>query len=678
MTVCIKDYGYIYLRDHESYKSYNLIKAGKTNDLISRACTYITGEIKRGIYIAIYKVSNNILDTIDNHIKEEFEHYNKYYGAGTEFYHTNIIDEIEEFFIKYNYKYEKLSLSNINEIELYITKNITKCIKYDNNKYTPREDQIKIINKCINHFKYNNKGLLVLCCGFGKTIVSLLLMKQLNINKFLVLVPSSILVDQWIKKIKQIFLNKEVHQYKNNIDKFDILVTTYHNSKNLKNDKYIFDFIILDECHHLTSINYKNNNNANFIQALNLNTKYQLALTATCKKIKNKGNNVIDNFNTEFFGDIIDNINIKYGIENNIITDFQIQLMILNNNQIDYEINILETFNNKKLYMSAFIALNNLKLEISNNILIYANTIENAHIIYNYIDLFIINKIFLFNNDLKYLCYTSKNKNDITIIDDYKLSILISVYALGEGFDMPKLDTVLFSENMTSEIRIIQAALRPCRNYFSKNKAKIILPMICDNYIAHSDEFKKIRKTILAMINGDENYEAYMITKINILYYKKTKDSKLYNLESENISNDLIIKCLNNIILSKNDFKKLEISNNFLNHEFSFSKILLIKIENISDITNLAYSSIIKKLYMYINDADKILNNTSLTKGVLNYNKHSDKKVYYIENLNLFMRGIDSNTAVKEILCITKNLNINIELQIELSNKYNNKVIYYP
>ena len=42
MSIYIKDYGYIYLRDHDSYKQYELIKAGKTNDLISRACTYAT------------------------------------------------------------------------------------------------------------------------------------------------------------------------------------------------------------------------------------------------------------------------------------------------------------------------------------------------------------------------------------------------------------------------------------------------------------------------------------------------------------------------------------------------------------------------------------------------------------------------------------------------------------
>ena len=75
---------------------------------------------------------------------------------------------------------------------------------------------------------------------------------------------------------------------------------------------------------------------------------------------------------------------------------------------------------------------------------------------------------------------------------------------------------------------------------------------------------------------------------------------------------------------------------------------------------------------------EKILKNTSLTKGVLNYNKHPDNKVYYIESLNLFIRGIDSNTAVKEIICITKNLNIEIELQIQLSEKqYNSKIISY-
>ena len=42
------------------------------------------------------------------------------------------------------------------------------------------------------------------------------------------------------------------------------------------------------------------------------------------------------------------------------------------------------------------------------------------------------------------------------------------VYIFGEGFDLPKLNGVVFAEQMTSEIRIVQSALRP--NRMDKNQ----------------------------------------------------------------------------------------------------------------------------------------------------------------------------------------------------------------
>lgn len=681
------EFGYIYLRSHISYAKSNIIKVGMTADLVNRDCVYATGEEYRGKYEYIYKLKYEILKIVDNHIKKYFKHLNHYKGGSTELFKTDIINELEEFFNLYSYDYAKFSVEDIEklykEIEDKIKQDINKDDKLarsldgDYCNIEPREDQTEIINKAVEYFKYNNKGILALCCGFGKTILSLLLLKKLNVDKILILVPSVILIDQWIEKINKIFINKKVDKFNKNIKDFDIIVTIYHNSKKLRDRNFKFDFVVLDECHHLTSINGINDTNSNFLHSLKLNTKYQLSLTATCKKLK-KCNNAIDNYNIEFFGNIIDNKSIKYGIENNIITDFNIQLMILDKENIEYNKNILCAFNNKKLYIAAFIALNNLKLGLSKHILIYANSIENTNILINYINLFIFNKIFTFGNDFKFMSYTSKNKNNINCMEDYKLTILISVYSLGEGFDLPRLDTVIFSENMISEIRIIQSALRPCRKYVSKNKALIILPMLCDNYVAHSDEFKKIRKTIVSMINGDELYESYMIKKIKLSYYKKLKNNITYYLDGDRLNIEDELKFINNIILSKNDFKKLEKSNNFLSHEFAFSQTVLIKIKNIKNIENLKYSNIIKTIYLNINNAGIILKNTSLTKGVLNYNRHADPKVYYIESLNLFIRGIDSNTAVKEIICITKNLNIDIELHIKLSEKYNNKIITYP
>ena len=87
--------------------------------------------------------------------------------------------------------------------------------------------------------------------------------------------------------------------------------------------------------------------------------------------------------------------------------------------------------------------------------------------------------------DLYYEEYHSniKSKDQKVIIENFKKAkygIIACVYCLGEGWDFVLLDSVVFAENMTSNIRIIQSALRPIRkNPKNPDKiAKIILPIL--------------------------------------------------------------------------------------------------------------------------------------------------------------------------------------------------------
>jgi ERCC4-related helicase len=62
-----------------------------------------------------------------------------------------------------------------------------------------------------------------------------------------------------------------------------------------------------------------------------------------------------------------------------------------------------------------------------------------------------------------------KSKDQKEIINNFekaKFGIITCVYFLGEGYDNHNIDTVVFAENMTSNIRIVQFALRASR----KNK----------------------------------------------------------------------------------------------------------------------------------------------------------------------------------------------------------------
>ena len=107
---------------------------------------------------------------------------------------------------------------------------------------------------------------------------------------------------------------------------------------------------------------------------------------------------------------------------------------------------------------------------------------------------------YIFKLDIPFIQHTNNDDCDINIIKnqfdkDVDKGILITVYKLGEGINIPSLDTVIFSDNMESYIRIIQAALRG--NRIDKNNpdkiAQIIIPMIYEddpNFKYEDGDFK--------------------------------------------------------------------------------------------------------------------------------------------------------------------------------------------
>jgi predicted helicase len=105
-----------------------------------------------------------------------------------------------------------------------------------------------------------------------------------------------------------------------------------------------------------------------------------------------------------------------------------------------------------------------------------------------------------------------KSKDQVDILDNFenaKYGIITCVYCLGEGYDLPLLDGVVFSETMTSNIRIVQSALRASRkNKEEPNKiTKIILPILNKNdWLDNNDnnDLKKVREVIYQMGVEDE------------------------------------------------------------------------------------------------------------------------------------------------------------------------------
>ena len=540
--------GYIYVRNHPSYDVDDACKMGKTYNIPKRDSQYATGEIKRGYFEAVFEVPIEKMGIVERSLQYEYRELNVKHDAGTEFYNKKIITLIEPYLITLGIKYKKLSKQEIsdlvrcNRVRKTIQKiNIQSLIHILKSKrtnkqivsYIPRTDQTIIIGKSVIHFQQYDKGMLVLMCGVGKTLISLWITQELNSNTILIGVPNKLLLKQWEEVICVLFQSvpylivsggveiETIMRFLEHNQPKCIVITTYSSAHKVytatQDTRFVFGMKILDEVHHLTSSNMRlEHTTKKYIQMLNIPSVKQLSLTATLKQLESMCDGiVVSNDNVDYFGEIIDRKCLLWAIDENIICDYVIQTIITNEEQLEQQLtrfNIIEE-NDKRLFLSAFASLKSIFDGHSHHLLIYSNNKDNSLKLIQYIKMLLDDNYF-YIPDLYYSNYHSemKSKDQKEIINNFekaKFGIITCVYCLGEGWDFPLLDGVVFAENMTSKIRIVQSALRASRkNQKDTNKkTKIILPILNrEDWLENNEnpDLKKVREVIYQIGLEDE------------------------------------------------------------------------------------------------------------------------------------------------------------------------------
>ena len=242
---------------------------------------------------------------------------------------------------------------------------------------------------------------------------------------------------------------------------------------------------------------------------LKIKSKKQLSLTATLKILENKENQrnediTVSNDSLDHFGEIIDKKCLQWAINENIICDYVIQTIITNEEQLKDQLlrfRIIDE-NDQRLFLSAYSSLKSIFDRHSHHLLIYSNNKDNSLKLTKYIKMLLDAKYFDIP-DLYYSSYysgiTPKDQKEIlNNFEKAEFGIITCVYCLGEGWDFPLLDGVVFAENMTSNIRIVQSALRASRKNKNETdkKTKIILPILNrDNWLENDEnpDLKKVR-----------------------------------------------------------------------------------------------------------------------------------------------------------------------------------------
>lgn len=579
--------GYIYIRVREHYDNqFNVCKLGKTNNIPERDSQYATGEVFRGRFELVIEMRIENTKKVEQSLQNEFRHLQFLRDGGIEFYDKKIIDLVEPHIRTLNIYYRKLSKLEID--------NLVRCNRQKTPTQTPqtplgqqdyshepivcessvvhnkpnillkslpkiREYQNIIVEKSIAHFQQHDKGLLVLICGAGKTLISLWVAQKLQSNRILIGVPNLLLLKQWEDVIHALFQNvpclivscgvriETITEFLDKNKTKCIVLTTYSSAHKVHNaaQQFKFDMKILDEAHHLTTKNMKSSRVAKtYVQMLHISANKQLALTATLKQLDSAGAEddcVVANDNIEYFGEIIEKKNLLWAINEKIVCDYIIQTIITDEEKVEQHFKKfnIEEEHDKRLFLSAYAALKSIFTEHSHHLLIYTNNKINSSKLIACIGALLSYKYFAIP-ELYYSNYhgdmaAKLQKKILHNFEKAKMGIITCVYCLGEGWDFPILDGVIFAENMTSNIRIVQSALRASR----KNKdepakqTKIILPVLNkDDWLDDTEntDLKKVREIIYQMGLEDasinQKITVFKMDIKNVVTNERTGDCK--------------------------------------------------------------------------------------------------------------------------------------------------------
>ena len=502
-------------------------------------------------------------------------------------------NEIAKALEEYKAVYEKEKKEKIDRIEKL--KKIIQEKKEEKRKPEMRDYQIT--ENILDWFNINNKGILNWCCGLGKTLSSLNISTK-YLKKYLLIGLNNIsLISQWIDEVKKfydipilcicstqlkdIITTTNISKIRRWFNKNPIgaIITTYRSSNKLKELYIEYDFAILDECHHLCNSDYCINsegeqelveqNKCRNTDILSLNIKKQIGLTATMKKFDSENKQTrIDNFDENKFGKVIDEKSILWGINKGYICDYSLSMLKVDYDVIEEMINKNEGIGIHKddyyLYLSAYISLISILNYGSKKILIFTNRICDIEKVYYFINMLIPTlSISIGIDDIFKIDKNTENTRDIIgNFESRNIAIMINVFKIGEGVDIPCLDSVLFADNMLSSIRIIQSALRCCRKDPNnpEKQAKIIIPMIYEEDENYCEEdngikiktFPLIKRIVEEISYSDKNIISKVkVDELNGETELKPKEPQRVNEDIPEIDNEIKMRIIKRCNIGK-------------------------------------------------------------------------------------------------------------------------------
>jgi predicted helicase len=420
-------------------------------------------------------------------------------------------------------------------------------------KYLPRPHQKDAINAVLKETKRNDKGSIVMPTGSGKTLTSLWITESFKANTVLFLAPSLQLIrqtkDAWIDQCKEDFLwlaccsatdiedrdtAKEmsggmVTTDPSEIDGFmrfttgkKVFFSTYQSLPSVINSGIEFDIIIADEAHRTAGVSKNNLGLFNLVHSKDLKSKFRLFQTATPKVFKDDLLDIVesesdvfsfDMNNESLYGRIVYEMTLGEAIEKKMLCDFRILAIGVNDDEVAEHLN-------NRTYVAKGISADEAAAAIA--IQEVFKKVDCTHMISFHSRLKLaemtsdeLKKADIFSEAVKGTMSTNNREKAFERFKKKSRAVLTNAFALQEGIDIKKVDSIFFSSPKTSTISIIQAIGRALRlDPNNPNKiATIVVPVYTvgdPNEQVNDSAFKGLYQLISTVSEVDHRVRAYV------------------------------------------------------------------------------------------------------------------------------------------------------------------------
>jgi len=323
------------------------------------------------------------------------------------------------------------------------------------------------------------RGFIELPTGTGKTLIIAGILKNLDIEKAVIITPSISLAEQ-IKRDLSYMLNEEIGIMNSSAKvKKNITVTTYATFKKRPTEFMNVDVLIMDEVHHLTGIK-------TFEAVWRNPARYKFGLSATA---------TIDKINMKYIYAILGNCIYKKSIGE--LTEYlpEPSVLFFKMKYEDGRFDNLQDITPFQRYRLEIIRnpvrnrliarLGGILVDAGLNTLILCSKREHAYYIHMYLrQLEGIDVPIIWSN------VSANLRNDIVQnFEKYKIAIATTIF--DEGINIPSLNVIINATGEASSIKTIQRAGRGFRK--TENKSNLLIIDFIDSFSRHAEYKSKLR-----------------------------------------------------------------------------------------------------------------------------------------------------------------------------------------